>query len=304
MLHSRARDFDALRAHTVRTTTADRTGGGISITWMGTAGFFITDGASSFYIDPYVSRHPLRKIALGSPLRSRTDLVECWMGRTGGRSADAVLVSHTHFDHVLDAPSFAARTGAVLCGSESTAWVARSAGLPPDRVKTIGGTESLTFGKFRIKVIESVHGPALLGRIPYPGAITGPVALPAPASAYRLGGVFTFLIEHPHGSILHHGSAGCVPGMYRDIRANLLLLGIGGRGDTRAYLEETALRIHPHALVPVHFDCFFKPLDAPLAFLPRVRFAEFVREAGDAGFSANLKVLPVGEAVRLDEVAG
>ncbi|MCU0844695.1 MAG: MBL fold metallo-hydrolase [Spirochaetes bacterium] len=153
---------------------------GLSVTWMGTAGFLVADGRDSFYIDPYVSRYSLFRVLAGLPLPPRVDLVRRWIGLTGGASARAVIVSHSHFDHALDAPFFARETGAVLVGAESAANVGRGAGLGERSIKSVRPGDAVRVGAFTVRFVESVHGFGLFGRTPYPGAIEKPLSPPAP----------------------------------------------------------------------------------------------------------------------------
>ena len=103
---------------------------GVSVTWLGTAGVLVSDGRTDILIDPFVSRYGLLRVGLGLPLHPRQDLIDAWLERLGCRNVEAVLVSHSHYDHSLDAPYFARATGALLAGSESTLNVGRGAGLP------------------------------------------------------------------------------------------------------------------------------------------------------------------------------
>ena len=47
--------------------------------------------------------------------------------------ADWVMLSHSHFNHCMDVPYIAQRTGAVVIGTESTASVAQNGGVPEDQ---------------------------------------------------------------------------------------------------------------------------------------------------------------------------
>jgi L-ascorbate metabolism protein UlaG (beta-lactamase superfamily) len=271
----------------------------LSVTWLGTAGFLVGDGRDSFYIDPYVSRYSLFRIIAGLPLPPRVDLVRRWIGLTGGASAKAVVVSHSHFDHALDAPFFAGETGAVLVGSESAANVGRGAGLDERSIKSVRPGDAFRVGAFTIRFVESVHGFGLFGRTPYPGTIEKPLSPPAPATAYRLGTVFSLVIEHPLGRLVHHGSAGHFSGMFGELRADVMLLCIAGRGKTAAYLENTAIACRAKTVIPAHFDDFFRPLDAQTRHLPMVRIKEFVRTVGALCPDTRVVVPEAGRAIAL-----
>ena len=271
----------------------------VSVTWLGTAGVLVSDGRTDLLIDPFFSRYGLLKVGLGLPLRPRQDLMDNWLEGLGRQNVRAVLVSHSHYDHVLDAPYFALKTGAVLAGSASTLNVGRGAGLAETQMAQIQPGQPLTFGDFTVRFIESRHGPALFGRVPYPGTIDQPLAQPCKASAYRLGGVYGILIEHPAGTLLHHGSAGFVPGMYDGISADVILLGITGREDTATYLAEVPGKVRPARLIPIHFDDFFTPLDDDIDFLYSAHFEEFFDTAERLSVPYRIETLPLNQPVRL-----
>lgn len=267
----------------------------VNLTWLGTAGGFISDGDTGILIDPYVSRFCLFKIALGIPLRPDKESIKKWLSFLGAKKIQAVIVSHSHFDHCLDAPHFALQTGAVLVGSESTLNAGRGAGLTEKYLHLVKPDQTISIGNFTLKFIESVHGPAFLGRVPYPGTIDKPLAGPHPARDYKLGQTYAILISHPAGTIVHHGSAGFRPGMYKGIKADVVLLGIAGRGDTQTYLKNVPLQLGAKLVIPVHFDNFFVKLEKKMRNLPGVKLKEFLSEAEKNRKSFELKILSIGE---------
>jgi L-ascorbate metabolism protein UlaG (beta-lactamase superfamily) len=271
----------------------------VSITWLGTAGVLISDSQTSILIDPYVSRFGMIQIALGLPLRPDRKAIERWATRLGRKNIQTVIVSHSHFDHCLDAPYFAMETGAILIGSESTLNVGRGAGLAEKYLKTAIPDQTVTIGSFTLKFIESNHGPVFLGRVPYPGIIEKPLAGPRPAGDYKLGQTYAILISHQAGTIVHHGSAGFRTGMYDTITADVVLLGISGRGDTQKYLKNVPLNLGAKLVIPIHFDNFFMPLAKKMKVLPTVRFKEFLKAADRHSASFELKTLPIGEKVAI-----
>jgi L-ascorbate metabolism protein UlaG (beta-lactamase superfamily) len=287
--------LDLYKSRMIRGTAAPK--GAVTITWLGTAGLFVSDGRTGILIDPYVSRFGMEKVFFGTRLKPDIGKIQECVDRLGKNNISLIVVSHSHFDHVADAPYFARVTGAPVAGTESTLNVCRGAGLPEDRLKLISNGLTIKSGAFTVRFIESRHGPALFGKVPYAGTIDGPLKQPARASDYRLGGVFSMVISHPSGTMIHHGSAGFIPGMYDGISADLLLLGIAGRGDTEEYLSETALKIKAPELIPIHFDNFFKPLKGDLPILPNQHVNEFFKTAEAHGSVFRVKTLPLGEPV-------
>ncbi|MFM7144321.1 MAG: MBL fold metallo-hydrolase, partial [Alphaproteobacteria bacterium] len=102
-------------------------GGGLRFTFLGTAGFVVSSPERTFAIDPYLSRADLRTTVFG-----RLAIDEERVARHVP-AADEVLVGHSHYDHALDAPAVARRTGARLVGSSATAQIARAYGFDMSR---------------------------------------------------------------------------------------------------------------------------------------------------------------------------
>src|SRR5699024_1133187 len=94
----------------------------------------------------------------------------------------AVIVVHSHYDHAMDAPAVAERTGAELIGSESTANIGRGWGLAEDRLRVVEGGEALRFGRFKVTLLRSRHAPIATAD---GGVIAQPLTPPARATAYK-----------------------------------------------------------------------------------------------------------------------
>jgi L-ascorbate metabolism protein UlaG (beta-lactamase superfamily) len=271
----------------------------LTVTWLGTAGVYLEDGETGILVDPFVTRPGILKVALGMRLAPDGQAIDEWIRRAGIRNVKGVLVSHSHYDHSMDAPEFAKRLGAPLFGSESTANIGRGAGLPEDQIRVVETGAPVQVGNFEVTFIESRHGPALFGRVPYPGVIREPLVPPAPARAYRLGETYSILIAHPCGTLLHHGSAGFKEGETAGVKAEVVLLGIAGREDTEAYLRSVVDPVGARRVVPIHLDNFFVPLTRPIRPLYRVKPAEFFRTAATHQPALKVETLPLGTPVPL-----
>ena len=269
--------------------------GSVRVTWMGTAGLYVHDGETGIYIDPFVSRYGLLKIGFGFTLKPKDSLIDEWIRLTGGRNAAAILVSHSHYDHVLDVPRFAEKTGAMIIGSQSTANAALGSGIPENRITIITDRDTVALGKFEITFIKSVHSPALFGRIPWPGNIKQPLRTPAPASAYREGGVYAILLKHPKGALLHYGSPGVKPDIFKESAADVVFLSLGGRKDTASLITHVLTPLHPATVIPIHFDDLFGPVDKDVSPLIGVDLHEFWAAMANSGGAFAVNTLPVGE---------
>lgn len=138
----------------------------VQLSYLGTAGWEITDGKTVVLVDPYLSRlkfatpgsavaadDPRPSVGFDDIARSDHAVVDAHIKR-----ADFILLTHTHVDHVLDVPYIARKTGALVIGTESTTNFARDSGVPEAQLLTVKGGDDLDFGVFSVRVIPSLHG--------------------------------------------------------------------------------------------------------------------------------------------------
>ncbi|MDI6795444.1 MAG: MBL fold metallo-hydrolase, partial [Desulfatibacillaceae bacterium] len=206
--------------------------------FLGTNSLAVTDGASTILIDPYFSR-PSRLRLLAGSIAPDSALVKQVLAQSGIGRADAVLVTHSHVDHALDAACVALAAGAVVAGSASTKNIALGGGLGPERILEIVPMQPYAFGGFTVTFVPSRHldFPTPVNRFLGIGkAIEKPLVPPARAWAWKEGGTYTLRVEHQGGAFLNSGSANYVRAHSgaspSNGQAEVLMLGIGGL-DTR-----------------------------------------------------------------------
>lgn len=265
-------------------------------TFAGVSNVLLTDGDSAILVDGFFSRPSLLKLATRvSPSESRID--EC-LRRLDVTELDAVLVSHSHVDHALDAPVVARRTGATLCGSPSTRQVQEGYDLGAEPFHELVPGRPVRFGRFTVTPVNALHSDG--DRVP--GEITGPVRVPAKASAFKTGHCYTFHVAHPDGTVVVHPSANFIPGALAGYSADVVYLGAGAAGKQteewrERYWRETVGALGPRIVRPVHWDAFWRPLSKPLKLLPKVfddldkTMATFQRLAAEDGIDLALPEL-------------
>lgn len=242
--------------------------GALTATWLGVTALLLSDGSSRVLIDPYFTRtHGLLHLLRNGEIAPDEAAVREGLRRAGIERLDAVLVSHSHFDHALDAGLVARVTGARLLGSPSTLNIGRGAGLPESQLRVMQDGDSARFGALVATFVRSRHAGAT------GGAPTGDIAGPLARGRYldyKQGGTYSILVEHPQGRVLHHGSAGFAPGALKGREAEVVFLGVALIDDLPAYLAEAVDAVGAKRVVPVHWDDFTRPLDEPLRPLPVV----------------------------------
>jgi L-ascorbate metabolism protein UlaG (beta-lactamase superfamily) len=243
--------------------------GALRAQFFGATTLVFGDGEHAVMVDALLSRPEISEVLFGKippdPARIAAALERGKVGKV-----DLLLISHSHYDHSLDAAEIAKRTGAAVVGSRSTQFVATGGGIPAERTRLVSGGEKLDAGDFHVTVFRSLHSPG--DRIP--GDIAAPVHPPAKAKDYKTGGTFAYLIEHKGLRILVHASASFEPGMYKGVRADAVFLATGGLGAQPAefvesYWREVVGTTGAKLAIPIHWDDFLQPLDRPLRPLRR-----------------------------------
>ncbi len=259
-------------------TLLDGRAAGVNVRWLGTAGFSIEHDGHVVLIDPYVTRTSIPRLLAG-PVRPDPSLIAQHFQR-----ADAIVLGHTHFDHALDAPLIAHRTGARVFGSRSAAALCRSFAVPEAQIVDVewqlgAGAYETEVGPFRLRFVPSAHSPLVLGRIPFAGEITDCTDVPVRAEHYRCGTVFGVEIRVAGKTLFHLGSAEVVERSFSAAalsNVDLLLLCVPGWNTTER-LPSRALRwVDPAAILLSHWDDFTRPLTSDVKLLPAIKMPSLV----------------------------
>ena len=233
----------------------------MQLTYLGTNTLMFEKSNQTLVIDPHFSRPGLFQLPR---LCSEPGLVAQGLQRVGIRQLEAVLLTHTHYDHALDLPEVIRQTGATAYGSESARQILLGAGLPEGRYHPVAHGKAYQIGPFEVcfHPARHIHFPVpLRWLLPESGRITAPLQPPAPFWAYRCGEVYAIQL----GRALIFGSAGFEPGAYAGLDLETVVLGIGGL-ETRpdAYLrqlyKEAVLATGTRQVWLSHWDNFFRPL--------------------------------------------
>ena len=249
----------------------------VVLKWLGTAGWQISDGETVILIDPYISRlfgpqPPGRTPFARTPQDNRpqygwSDIAKPDIATIDSRvpTASFVLVTHTHYDHVFDVPYIALKTHAVVIGTESTANVLRSYGVPEEQLITVRGGEDYDFGTFSVKVIPSLHSP--LDHKHYFSSRTAPPAMKAPLTLEQMhpeGGTLAYLIRFRGHQILTFGGMNYVEREISGLRPDVVLVGAAGsRSEIYDYSGRLMRALNfPPLVLPTHWDNFTAPYSA------------------------------------------
>jgi L-ascorbate metabolism protein UlaG (beta-lactamase superfamily) len=240
----------------------------VKVSFLGVATILLDDGETAIMTDGFFSRPGKLQVFVGK-VQPDLDAIGKGLQRAGVKKLAAVIPVHSHYDHVMDAPEVARRTGAMLVGSESTANVGRGWGLPPSQIVVAKMNEPMRFGRFTVTPFPSRHAPTGFTG----GVIDRPLVPPVRAIEYKEGQSYAILVQHEGRSLLINGSAGFEPGALAKVRADVVMLGIGSLG-TRdaayrdAYWREVVAGVKAKRVIPIHWDDFWISSDGPMQPMP------------------------------------
>ena len=237
----------------------------LTVTWLGVTTLLFDDGETQILIDGFFSRPSLADILLGRPVDNDAAGIDYALNKFRIRRLAAIIPLHSHFDHVMDVGAIANRSSASILGSESTAQVARGAGVPEDQITVVTDEQTFQFGDFTVTLLPSIHAPiGWRGAIPLDGKIEEALLMPQPIGSWREGGSFSVLIAHPQGTILVHGSAGYLEDALQGVTADVVMLGVAGlrslgKGYAERYWQNLVTTTGVHSVYPIHFDDYTQP---------------------------------------------
>lgn len=248
-------------------------GSAVRVRFAGVATLLFDDGQTAWMTDGFFSRPSLARTAFTRIAPDRA-AIDAGLERLGVDRLAAVVPVHSHYDHVMDSPLVAMRTGALLVGSESTLNVGRGLGIPEARMRRVQPGDKMTLGRWTLTFLASRHVPLPILREGVVETIDAPLVPPAHSLQWREGQTWAVLVEHPAATpMLVLGSAGFVPAGLAGQRAETVFLGVGSAGrQSPEYLsqwwDESVKRVGAKRVIPIHWDDFGRPLDEPLVAFP------------------------------------
>jgi L-ascorbate metabolism protein UlaG (beta-lactamase superfamily) len=246
---------------------------GLRVTYLGTNGYQFEFKGHALLVDPYFSRVNFWSVALGARIRADIARINDGMRHLAPK-ADAILVTHGHFDHLLDVPIVMSKTRARLIASASSVNLVRwlpDAGASKRVFDAVKAGDVRRIGPWKIRVLAASHD-RLFGKVPFdkPRA-PGPPQRPAD---WLCGEPLAFLVEI-NGQRVYIDSGGTLEQLPPNERVDLAILGMA-LPDSRARLSAALQHLQPRYILPSHQDNFFLPLNAGFQFglltdFPRVQ---------------------------------
>lgn len=220
----------------------------VTLRWLGVSGLTLQHRDAVLALDPFVTRPPLQRLFAG-----RVEPDEALATRLLPH-CQAILITHAHFDHFMDAPGIARRTGALICGTPNTCALALALGVPQHQVHVVASGERLALPPFEIEIWPGDH-PWIPGFAPGPLPVR--LATPLRLRDYRMDGCLSYFVHLAGWRVLayHAQRVVALP------RADVLCLSMA---QPAAFYEQVLQQVRPRLVIPLHWDDMFRPLDKPM----------------------------------------
>ncbi len=234
----------------------------IEMRWLGVASFLLSDGETKILLDPAWTRPGVLQWMGLKQFKSDQKLVDKVLEKIDVKKLDAVLVTHSHFDHIVDAAYVARQTGAIFYTDKNFEKIAKANPWANLFTKPLEVNKTFEVGKFRITAYQRDHAP-LIGSIDFvPGDV--PKDFNFGFWDYKAGRTWIYLIEHPEGVILFHNTHDDDQDLknYRpDVTSiDVLIQGVT-KSDTDPLVNGYAKTLKPKVFIANHFDNFLVDFD-------------------------------------------
>ena len=248
---------------------------GLEVEWLGVSGYRLSYEGQTLFVDPYLSRVPFRDLLLRRPALPDPAALDRFVKAPG--ETVGVLVGHTHFDHAVDAPAIARRFGCKAYGSDSLLNLMALHGLA-ERAVEVEPYRTYELGPFEVTFTPSVHSKLLLGlAVPYDGELTCEHLDSLSPGAYRCGQVWGITIAVAGLRFYHQGSANLSTTRSASATSTSSSPASPAAASPTTTGSGSCPGSNPRAVVPTHYDNFFRPLGQDLEFVANV---QLVRAAG------------------------
>jgi hypothetical protein len=222
-------------------------GGEVSLTfrWLGVAGVELNANGQLLAIDPFFTRPSL--LGLIKPVVPDSSLVAEKLP-----NCNAVLVTHSHWDHLMDVPHILGQTGATAFGSANTCCLLKLLGVPVAQVNEVRVGDKLSLGAFEVKVVAGQHS-SIPFDFNFNGALAPGLMPPLRLQDYRMDLCLGYSIQVGELRVLICAA--------QPHPADVLFT---VAQESKKYYLRLLQGTQPHTFVPIHWDNFLRTLRKPL----------------------------------------
>lgn len=247
--------------------------------WLTVTSVLLDDGKTKILFDPAWTRPGIKHWLNISEFKSDENLVTGILKKNYLDRVDAVFASHSHFDHVMDAPMVSKLSGAVFYTDKSSERIAQAYKEPRIRTINIIPDLEIRIGDFLITPILREHSQILHLFYFLPGDV--PANTNLSFWDYHVGQTWFYLVKHPSGNIvIDQGSEPHIASLKKHTdKIDVLIQGVANRKDDDTILNGYVKEFKPKFFMPLHFDNFFADFnEGEYSDLPGVKLDQIVEK--------------------------
>ncbi len=221
--------------------------------WYGTASILIKEEDTSVLFDPFVSMN--EKIDAFSPEIAA--------------DVSNILITHGHFDHLVDVPAIIQNTDKSVYCSKTAAETLLNCGVNAKQIHTISPGDKFQIGSFKFRVLEGKHikfDLKLILKTLFNARVVkykeNLKKILRENRKYPAGEVLVFEIEANGKKLLHMGSLNLDENEVYPQEADVLTIPFQGRSDISEYFMKFVKKLKPKAIYLQHFDDTFPPVSS------------------------------------------
>lgn len=273
----------------------------ISVQYLGVGGFLIRRGVHAVLTAPFYSNPGMIRVGCFLPIAANTERIEKLLPPVTG--VDAILVAHSHYDHLLDIPYIAehrARQAKIYGSKTMTHILAGANQIAKDRLVALNSKAAhfkspgewiwVADRTIRFMALESEHAPHFLGIKFFKGKIDQDLQhLPRTAWGFKEGQTFAFVIDFMGNDgaidfrIYYQDAASNPPYGFppdfnnEDVKAvDLAILCVASFSEIKNYPEGIIMNTSPHHVILGHWENFFRSPTKPFKVVPFSNAGEFI----------------------------
>lgn len=275
----------------------------VTARWFTVACIVLDDGETQLMFDPMFTRAGLKHWLNLSELRSDEALVSSVIKDHHLNQVQGIFVSHSHFDHSIDAPIVSKLTGGIFYSDTNSDKIAKAYKDSKIKTKLIENLKPIKIGKFTVTPIKRVH--AHIRSLGF-DFLKGPVANDFNFGPYdyMMGDTWFYYIEHPEVRIvLDQGADSFINSISSfSQEADAVIQGVANReSDDIIVNRGYVTHLKPKIFIPTHFDNFFFSFDpkGEYSLLPGVRLDDVIEKMKKAHPDKKIIVPKYGEKINL-----
>lgn len=220
----------------------------INFRWLGVQGIELRVDDKILLIDPFLSRPPFHRLFFGR-VKPDHDLLATYI-----QKADYILITHPHWDHIMDVPEIVRNTKASVYGSKNACALLEICGISQQSIHRINPLETLALNPFLIFIHKVQHDQIPFSKV-FNGSLNPGLKYPLRLRDYKMDICYSFQIQV--------GGINFQVGKEPHLPTDILFVSLQDEASIYSLLQSN----RPQLVIPVHWDNFTRRIDKPLTEL-------------------------------------